>query len=101
MRSSLLPAPRSHSIKAPKRTPCLATKTCFAASLVVVAVLLMQKRAQPLLRMREKQVAYLAVEAEANVARDVKIEALTVTGARSSQTQRRKHAKGIAGSLMN
>ena len=61
---------------------------------------LIQKIAQPLLMMREK-VAYLAVEAKPKlVAADVKLDK-PLTGASSSQTQRRKHAKGIAGSLMN
>ena len=48
-----------------------------------------------------KQVAYLALEAKPKlVAADVKLDK-PLTGASSSQTQRRKHAKGIAGSLMN
>ena len=64
-------------------------------------MLLIQKIAQPLLMMREKQVAYLALEAKPKlVAADVKL-GKPLTGASSSQTQRRKHAKGIAGSLMN
>ena len=48
-----------------------------------------------------KQVAYLAVQAKPKlVVVDVKLDE-PLTGASSSQTQRRKHAKGIAGSLMN
>ena len=73
----------------------------MAASLVVVAVLLIQKIAQPLLMMREKQVAYIALEAKPKlVAADVQLEN-PLTGTSRSQIMRRKHAKGIAGSLMS
>ena len=55
-------------------------------------MLLIQKIAQPLLMMRAKQVAYLALEAKPKlVAADVKLDK-PLTGASSSQTQRRKHA---------
>ena len=48
-----------------------------------------------------KQVAYLAVEAQPKlVAADVQLDNL-LKGTSRSQVMRRKHAKGIAGSLMN
>ena len=48
-----------------------------------------------------KQVAYLALEAKPKlVAADVQLEN-PLTGTSRSQIMRRKHAKGIAGSLMN
>ena len=73
----------------------------MAASLVVVAVLLFQKIAQPMLMMKDKQVAYLALEAKPKlVAAHVKLEH-PLRGTSRSQRVRRKHAKGIAGSLMN
>ena len=48
-----------------------------------------------------KQVAYLALEAKPKlVAAHVKLEH-PLTGTSRSQIMRRKHAKGIAGSLLN